>query len=133
MDINITKFFNEAEPWNFSASRHERGENAGQITWSNAMEVVTEFLLLDTAEKVQALRDHAQGFGAWSQEEIDGWTVQECNALLIQMISGDIRETPDMEQATWDWAVYEKLAEQGRIAGRMFKGTDGEVYYYLGD
>jgi hypothetical protein len=133
MDINITKFFNEAEPSNYSASRAERGDNGGPETWAAANEAAAEFLLLDTAEKVQALRDHARGFGAWEQKEIDGWTIQECNALLIQMISGDIREVPDMEPGSWDWAEYEKLAEKGTISSRLCEGTDGEIYYYLGD
>jgi hypothetical protein len=132
MEINITKFFNEANPHDFSASRAEKGEEAGTITWNAAKEAVDEHLMLDTSAKVEALRDHARGFGAWSDEEIDGWTVQECNALLIQMISGDIKEAPGLDPSDWDWDAYEKLAEKGTCGGRMFKGTDGEIYYYLG-
>lgn len=133
MDINITKFFNEADPSDYSASCNERGDNAGPETWAAANEAMDDFLLLDTEEKVQALRDHARGFGAWSKEEVDGWTIQECNALLIQMISGDIREVRGMSPATWDWVAYEQQAEKGSISSRLGKGTDGEIYYYLGD
>ena len=133
MEINITKFFNESEPSNYSASRAERGDNAGPETWAAANEAVSDFLLLDTEEKVQALRDYARGFGAWEQKEIDGWTIQECNALLIQMISGDIREVRGMSPATWDWVAYEEQAEKGSIVGRIGRGSDDEIYYYLGD
>lgn len=134
MELNITKFFNEAEPWNYSGSVAERGQDAGKITWNNAMEAVTEHMLLDTSEKVEALRDHTRGFGAWEDAEIDAWTPQQCNALLIQIISGDIREVPDMDQSNWDWDAYEEMSQQGTIGGRMFKGDpDGEIYYYLGE
>lgn len=133
MELNITKFFNNATPWDFSGSVAERGQDAGKITWNNAMEAVTEHMLLDTSAKVEALRDHARGFGAWEDAEIDAWTPQQCNALLIQMISGDIREVPDMDQSNWDWEDYQALAEAGTIGGRMFKGTDGEIYYYIGE
>lgn len=133
MEINITKFFSTANPSSFSASRAELGDDAGNITWNAAKEAVDEHLMLDTSAKVTALRDHMRGFGAWDDEEVDGWTVQECNALLIQLISGDIREAPDLNQEDWDWEAYEKLAEKGTCGGRMFKGTDGEIYYYLGE
>ena len=132
MELNITKFFNEAEPSNYSASRMEKGDNAGPLTWNAAKEAFDEHLMLDTPEKVDALRDYARGFGGWTKEEIDGWTVQECNALLIQMISGDIRETPDMEPGSWDWELYEEMGQAGTVSSRLFKGIDGEIYYYLG-
>lgn len=134
MELNITKFFNNAEPWDFSGSVAERGNDAGKITWGNAMEAVTEHMLLNTSAKVEALRDHARGFGAWTDEEVDGWSIQECNALLIQMISGDIREVPDMGQSNWDWEVYHRLCEKGTVSGRMFKADAAdEIYYYLGE
>lgn len=134
MEINITKFFNESEPWDFSGSVAERGQDAGKQTWHNAMEAVTEHMLLDTSEKVEALRDHARGFGAWTDEEVDEWSVQECNALLIQMISGDIREVPDMDQSNWDWDAYQELSEKGTISIRLFKAEcDNEIYYTLGE
>lgn len=133
MEINITNFFTQATPSTYSASQHELGENAGTITWNNAMAAVGEHLMLDTSAKVSALRDYARGLGAWDDLEIDEWSVQECNALLIQMISGDIRETPDMTQDSWDWEAYARMAEEGTVASRLSKGVDDQIYYYLGE
>lgn len=129
MEINITRFFNEATHSDYSASRAEKGEDAGSTTWRAAKDAVSTYLLLDTQAKVDALRDHARGFGAWDDEDIDKWTAQECNALLLQFISGDIRAVPDMETGSWDWDQY----QESERAGNLYRSdTDGEIYYYLG-
>lgn len=91
MDINITKFYNEAAPIDYSASVAEIGANAGRDTWNAAMEDAPDYDMLDTDEKRDALRAHIRGFGAWSDEEIAAWSDTELNALFIQLISGDIR------------------------------------------
>jgi hypothetical protein len=134
MEIDITTFFSEAEPWNFSASVAERGRNAGPETWNNAMEEGAKSPLLTTPEQIEALRDHVQGFGAWEREEIAAWTPVECNALFIQLVSGDMREgNLDNDPDDSDWADYERRAEAGNCRGRIWRGDDSKIYYYLGD
>ena len=141
MEIDITDLFNALAETNlmlFSASVAEMGEDAGSHTWANCMDRADpeqdDYIpLLDDEDKVQALRDHCRGFGAWDKEVIDAWTKQECEALFIQLIVGDMREA-HLDPEDPDWEAYEKSCEtQG---GRLFGGpmsTDGRVYYSLGD
>ena len=135
MEIDITDFFNGDDPSNYSASRVELGVNAGKITWEAAKErAASPPQILDTEDKLDALRDHVKGFGAWEPEEIAAWDAVECNALFIQMVSGDMREA-DLGPAMSidDWAEYERRSERGEVAGSIFRGEGGAVYYYLGD
>lgn len=134
MEIDITDFFNECAPMDYSASRAEIGDNAGADTWRAACEAAPEWPLLDTEEKRQAFRDHVRDFGAWSDEEIAGWSDDELTALLIQLIAGDIREA-GLDTTAPDWEQYEKDCEAGQASGRLYGGpmsTDGRIYYYLG-
>src|ERR1019366_2877227 len=106
MEINITSFFGNCDPFEFSASRAERGANAGAETWRNAVKEGADCPLLKTEEELQALRDHMRGFGAWDNDEIAAWSAAECNALLLQMISGDMREA-GLDTDEPDWEAYE--------------------------
>src|SRR5437016_3269115 len=111
----------------------ERGKNAGRDTWNNAKTKAP--LLLDTPEKIKAFRDHVKGYGAWDGEEIAGWDDRECNALFVQLISGDMREarmdSADIEG--FNWEEYQRKADHGSISGRISRGDDEQIYFYLGD
>lgn len=137
MELNITDFFNNAAPRDYSASKMELGDNAGAITWNHAVEDSAEWNFLDTDEKREEFRAYVKTFGAWSDEEISAWSDTELNALLLQLISGDIREVPDMNgPEDWDWALYQEYAEEGIISGRMYGGcmsVDGQVYYSISE
>ena len=130
MEIDISSFFAEAEPFEFSASAAERGQNAGPETWANAMREAAASPLLTTEDQLDALRDHVRGFGAWSAEEIAAWSADECNALFVQLISGDMREAGFDECEAPDWAQYEADASEGRISGNMFP-HEGRIFYTL--
>lgn len=131
MEIDITRFFNEADAFEFSASRMERGENAGAETWNNAKTEASDSPLLTTPEQLDALRAYVKGFGAWSEEEIAAWSDVECNALFIQIISGDIRETGMYAGDDFDWKEYEAGAEKGHWSGNLYRAETGEVFYSL--
>src|SRR5947207_5979867 len=90
MEINITSFVQTEDPFDYSASRAECGVNAERDTWNNAKTKAP--MLLDTPEKIEALRDYVKGYGAWNEEEIAAWSAGDCNALFIQLVSGDMRE-----------------------------------------
>lgn len=127
MELDITAFFNGARPADYSASVMELGEHAGEITWNRALVAARRWNLLDTPDKQAAFRAYVRSFGAWSAAEIEGLSLSELNALLIQLIAGDIREAGLDSGATWE------EHESGDNAGRLFLGTDGRIYYSLSD
>lgn len=132
MELNITRFFQDAAPMDYSASQAEIGEDAARSTWQAACDDSEDYMMLDSEEKREEFRRYVKGFGAWSDDEIRAWSDSELNALLIQMISGDIREG-SLDTDDPDWDQYQKDSEEGRVSGRIFKGDDSQVYYYVGD
>lgn len=136
MEINITKFFNESDAFDFASSQFERGENAGQETWNNAIAQASTSPMLSTPEELEAMRDWVLSSGGWNQEEIAAWSDEELNALFIQLISGDMRQIEDLcsnEDGEPDWTKYEEIANEGRISGSLFHADSGEIFYYLGN
>ncbi len=137
MELNITLLFADESafvPFDLSNNRATLGDNAGQLTWNASRECAEEITLLDTDGKRAEFRDYVKSFGAWSEEEIAAWNDNELNALLLQMIAGDVREAfDDAEFSEWDWADYQKRAELGSISGNLFKTDDGQVYFYVGN
>jgi hypothetical protein len=87
MEIDITSFFENAEPWKFSHSIAEGGPSAGSDTWRTALSEAAEAPLLKTPEALDALRGWARSSGGWEKDEIDAWSADECNALFIQLVS----------------------------------------------
>ena len=130
MELNITKFFNEAAPMDYSASQAELGPSAGADTWRAACDDSEEYPLLDTEEKREAYRADLKGYGAWSEEEIAAMSDRDLNALCIQFIASAMREADiDHTSEDFDWAAY----EASENAGRFYRCDDGDVYYYVGD
>jgi hypothetical protein len=130
MEINITSFFNNARHADYSASVAEIGDNAGTITWRNALEDSPKWNLLDTEEKRDAFREYVKGFGAWSDDEIAGWSNVELNALFVQFVAGDVREGFERDADNL-WENYYTLCEEGRVSGNLFRDDNGQIYYYL--
>ena len=128
MEINITDFFNNAHPADYSASVAERGENANTETWNAACNA--DFMLLDNQEKLSAVKEHFKSFGAWDEDEIANWSPNEINALFIQLISGDMREANLDGKATKnEWDDYENDENQSH---NLFL-ADEQVFYYVGN
>ena len=132
MEINITRFYAEACPMDYSASVSEIGVNAGRDTWQAAKDAAEELHFLDNDEKRDAFRSFVQSSGGWTADEITAWSDQELNALFIQWIAGDIRECLE-----WDvpnvWENYREMAEAGRVPSGLYQGDDGQVYFYIGN
>lgn len=89
MELKIKHLINE-ELSNYSASVMELGQNAGRITWDNAKK--SYYVFVSTEEEKQKARDYIKEFGAWDEEEIAAWSDVELNALILQLIVGDLRE-----------------------------------------
>jgi hypothetical protein len=134
MEIDITAFVHDHDPYDFSGSRMERGDNAAQQTWNNANTLARTFKLLTTPDELDVFRDHMRDYGAWDAEEIAAWSDVECNALFIQLVSGDMREAgmDDCDMDEFNWDEYVERQQAGRVDGNIFKGMDGRIYYYLG-
>lgn len=136
MEYDITEFFNEEEPSNFSSSAFELGDNAGIITWNNANDAAEEYAyLLDTEEKKETFKRFVLESGGWSEAEVEAWDDKELVALLLQWISGEMRECDlyaGMDEGAWK--EYQQQAEQGLVAGHIYGGplsVDGRVYFLL--
>lgn len=132
MEIDITTFVLNADPFQYSGNKLEHGQDAGRITWNNAKAHARDHApLLTTDEQLQAFRDHARGMGFSEADDMAHWTEIELNALFVQLISGDMREAGmdacDIDE--FDWNEYESNEQ---IARNIFKGIDGRIYYYLG-
>lgn len=112
MDINITRFYNEAAPMDYSASIAEIGQDAGPSTWRAACEDAPDYNMLDTDDKRDEFRKYVKGFGAWTDDEIAAWDTTQLNALFIQFVSGDMRNNE---------------------AERIYVGDDKQIYYTIGD
>lgn len=130
MEIDITDFFNNEAPMDYSASVAEIGRDAGPDTWRAACEDSPDHMMLDTDDKRDAFKGHIKGFGAWSEEEVAAWSDVELNALLIQLISGDMREADiGPESGDDEWDAYEANEQ---VTHNLCRGDNGRVYYYLG-
>lgn len=131
MELNITRFFNNAAPMDYSASVAEIGADAGRVTWTAAMDDAADYNVLPDENARAAFREYVKGFGAWSDEEIFGWSDQELNALCMQMIAGDMRESGlDLDADNADWEAYEA---DDRLSHRIFRADSGEIYFYIGN
>jgi len=131
MEIDITQL-KEMDCFNLSHSAFEGGENAGRNTWNASLEEAETTQLLDTPEKLQAMRDFAQSSGGWSGEEIAAWSDREINALFLQWIAGDCRQLGADSLEEIDWEEAEKLQEGGQAPSSIYLGSDGKLYFYLG-
>src|SRR5260370_41693481 len=133
MEINITKFFNEAAPRDYSASRAEIGQDAAADTWRAANDDSEDYPILDTEDKREAFRAFAKSAGFSEADDFTTWSNEQLNALCIQWIAGDMREAElDAESSAEDWQAYEKRSEAGQIAGRLVRTDRRGVDCYLG-
>ena len=143
MEIDITSLL-ETDQFALSHSRAEGGQDAGPNTWRASLDAATETPLLDTPEKLQAMRDFARESGGWNAEEIAAWTDQEVNALFLQWVAGDCRQcvNTDAGDLSWDgadtladidWEKTEALQQDGCIPSNLFRADDGRIYFYLGN
>ncbi|MCC9603491.1 hypothetical protein LOC67_23325 [Stieleria sp. JC731] len=133
MELNVTALVERATDLiYYSASVAELGSDAGSVTWQNAVDRSEESPLITADDQLQTARDYFAEFGAWEQTEIDAWNAHEVNALLLQFISGDIREADSLGLLS-DPAAYEREAERGTISGRLYFGDCGQWFFYVGN
>ena len=131
MDINITDLFTSIDPARYSASQAELGPGAGTITWARAVDHTTRDRLL-TNDQIDAWRAFIKTSGGWSVSEINAMHAVELQALFLQWVAADMRETGlDANSTPEDWAKYETDASAGLVPGNIFRTDDGQVFYNL--
>ena len=114
----------------FSGSVMELDDNAGRITWNNAMEYVSGKPIVPDCDTA---RDYFESFGAWTEGELKAMSEQEINALALQFIAGDVREIEDKcadDNGNIDWDEYEEQASAGQLPGTYYTDS-GRVYMDL--
>ena len=136
-ELDITAVIeNMRDPATYSASRAELGQDAGRITWAAACEDARA--LFGDAFNRESFDAYFSGFGAWTDEELSAHTDEQCAALMLQFIAGDIRESDFIEDGAepftdeW-WPQYEAAAHTGTVAGRFFRADDWRVFYCIGE
>lgn len=137
MEIDITDFVVAATPRDYSESIAEIGQHAAEITWQAAKTAGKQHPMLDTKEKLRAMRNWLKNAG-WGLDEKKPPTRPELNALFVQLISGDLREAGidenglGVEELRSALEAVEHDIQEGLIACRVFVGSNGRVYYDLG-
>jgi len=131
MELNITKLVQKTTAKDYSASIAEIGNDAGPTTWNTAINDASNYFNM-ADEELEELREYFAGFGAWANEEIKAWDTGQLYALLLQFISGDIREFSDEPMDTWNWSDYEREARRGTNSGRLFK-SENDYFYSIGE
>ncbi len=132
MEIDITTLA-EINAFDLSHSVAEGGENAMHNTWKNSKAESERNSILDTPEKLAAMREFAASSGGWTREEIAEWPDSELNALFLQWIAGDCRELGADSLADIDWDEAEEMQSAGQAASNLFRGDDDKIYFYLGN
>jgi hypothetical protein len=130
MEIDITSLL-EMDCFELSHSAYEGGENAGQNTWQASKRQAASTPLLDTEEKLQAMRDFARSSGGWDEEEVNAWDAGEVNALFLQWIAGDCRELGADDLESIDWVEAEELQSNGQTSSNLFHSDDGRIFFSL--
>jgi len=131
MQINITPLL-EMNCFTLSHSRAEGGDNAGKNTWQASQAKAQEIKLLDTPEKLQAMRDFARSSGGWNESEVNAWNENEVNALFLQWIAGDCRELGADSLDEIDWEDAEEQQSAGQAPSNISRSDSGEIFFYLG-
>lgn len=132
MEINITPFFTQGiAPMDLSASVAEIGPNAGAYTWQASCEAAADLQLLKTPDQLDAFRDFAQSAGM--ELEPEECTPSMLNALFLQWVAGDLRQMGvDGSADPIDWAEVEAAQSEGVAPSNIFRGVDGQIYFYAG-
>lgn len=125
MEIDVTMVMENPENWiEFSSSIAERGENCGTDSWKNAMNFMFQKPLM-TIEQLPVFKKYIETFGAWEDEQIEKWTPQECNALLVQLVAGNARERQH-------FIDEDREDEYEENHGGSLEKCDDKWYYYVG-
>lgn len=103
-----------------SGSIAELGEGAGRITWNNSVQMGKAHPLV-TEEDADEIRDYYREFGAWDDEEIDAWTLEDLNGMVTQEAAAAFREYERFDS----YEEYQTAAEAGQVSGNLYRDDSG--------
>lgn len=128
MELEVTHMVNDADMMpNLFGSRMELGDDAANITWDNAKEYGKTNPLV-TRENLEQVYYYFKEFGSWTREEMNRWSLEEWNAILIQDIAASIREMENF----YTLHEYFRAAEQGTVSGNLFRDGNNRWFFYVG-
>lgn len=144
MELNITRYFvdSENDPYVMCNSIANLGNNARKITWDNSLKA-SDNKLLTTEEMGNDAREWFSDFGAWTDEEIQGWSATELEARILQYAAGEINEIVDIYENDYvDDGDLELLDiidlicgdsdYRDTLSGHIYVGDDNNLYIYVG-
>ena len=122
MELDITAFAQSQNMNSYSNSIANSGlSNIGDITWSNAQSLAKEWPNVSR----DVLIPYFAEYGAWDDLEV--WSDIELNAVLVQMIAGDLAEY----QAYASPAAYEQASTDGKVSGNIYTTDTGALFYNI--
>lgn len=122
MELDVTPLFaDKLESWTISNSVWNLGDNAGRITWQNALAAAEKYPLANK-ENQEELRSYFKSFGAWEASEIDDWTLQVLSAVCWQMAAADCNE---------NWIDLEEIPEESPENSQIYH-REGKFFMYFG-
>lgn len=133
MDINISAFWGEFCPSDYSASAAEIGQSAGPDTWRAACEHRNEWPVLPNADALEAFRAMVRGSGF--SDDVDTYEPEKLRALALQWLSGDIRDAFQLpfgqriDPVSIDWPAVQARMESGQVSGTFYRADDGQVFW----
>jgi hypothetical protein len=125
MEVNVTAIMQDpAILPTLSGSAFELGDEAGDITWNNAVRFAKAHPLLNSGEEIRQLTEYLLTFGAWDRPELESMGVTSLLALLVQMVAGDARE----------YLASDTDGEYREAGGRLYQNDEGtEWFFYVGE
>jgi hypothetical protein len=135
MDINISTFWGEFCPSDYSASAAEIGQSAGADTWRAAWEHRNEWPVLPNADAIDAFLAMVRSSGGWSDDDIRKWTNADVRSLALQWLASDMRDVFQLrfgqriDPASIDWPAVRARMESGQVSGSFYRADDGQVFW----
>lgn len=120
LELNIQKFYDEADTYQFSNSVWNSGDpDIAKHTYQNALNYPP---LLTNTDQIQKAREYFK-------ERVSEWgdlPDNKIQAILIQWISAEIQEFNSCD----NMADYEKQTKDGHVSGSIFE-SEGDLWIGL--
>lgn len=120
-EYDVTHLVEEVDCGMLSGSVAELGPAAGRITWNNSLQEGRDRPLV-TEDQMEELRSYFADYGAWDEEEIAGWTLEDMNGMVVQEAASNVREM----EAFDTYEEYQEAAERGSVSGQLWKDENGK-------